>query len=67
MNGESFRYKAHRQNMFVTLLHNLLLEYAKEAQADFIVSGDLHLLGLVKFEKIRILSPADYLKECEVR
>ena len=46
---------------------NRILECAVEAQAHFIVSGDPHLLDLGKFEKIRILSPADYLKEFEVR
>lgn len=40
-----------------------ILECAVDAQAHFIVSGDPHLLDLGKFEKIRILSPADYLKE----
>lgn len=40
-----------------------ILECAVEAQAHFIVSGDPHLLDLGKFDKIRILSPADYLKE----
>ena len=44
-----------------------ILECAKEAQADFIVSGDPHLLDLGTFEKTRILSPADYLKEFETR
>ena len=44
-----------------------ILECAVEAQAHFIVSGDPHLLDLGKFEKIRILSPANYLKEFEVR
>ena len=43
-----------------------ILECAAEAQAHFIVSGDPHLLDLGKFEKIRILNPADYLKEFEV-
>ena len=46
---------------------NRIVECAVEAQAHFIVSGDPHLLDLGKFEKIRILSPADYLKEFEVR
>ncbi len=44
-----------------------ILECAVEAQAHFIVSGDPHLLDLGKFEKVRILSPADYLKEFEAR
>lgn len=46
---------------------NRILECAVEAQAHSIVSGDPHLLDLGKFEKIRILSPADYLKEFKAR
>jgi putative PIN family toxin of toxin-antitoxin system len=46
---------------------NRVLECAVEAQANFIVSGDPHLLNLGKFKEIRILSPADYLKEFEGR
>ncbi len=46
---------------------NRILECAVEAHAHFIVSGDPHLLDLGKFEKIKILSPADYLKEFEAR
>lgn len=46
---------------------NRVLECAVEARAHFIVSGDSHLLDLGKFEKIRILSPGEFLKEFEVR
>ena len=46
---------------------NRILECAVEAHAHFIVSGDPHLLDLGEFESIRILSPAAYLKEFEVR
>ncbi len=46
---------------------NHVLECAVEARAHFIVSGDPHLLDLGKFAKIRILSPAEYLKEFEVK
>jgi putative PIN family toxin of toxin-antitoxin system len=46
---------------------NRILECAREAQAHFIVSGDPHLLDLGRFEGIRILSPADYLREFESR
>ncbi len=42
---------------------NRILECALEAEADFIVSGDLHLLELGRFGKSRILSAADYLEE----
>jgi predicted nucleic acid-binding protein len=40
---------------------------AVEAHVHFIVSSDPHLLDLGKFEKIRILSFANYLKEFEAR
>ena len=46
---------------------NRILECAVEAHANFIVSGDPHLLDIGKFKKIRILSPADYLNEFEAR
>jgi len=46
---------------------NRILECAVEAHAHYIVSGDPHLLDLGKFEKIGILSPADYLKEFEAK
>lgn len=38
-----------------------VLECAVAAQADFIVSGDKHLLNLESFGKIPILAPADFL------
>jgi putative PIN family toxin of toxin-antitoxin system len=44
---------------------NRILECAVEAHARFIVTGDPHLLDQGIFEKIRILGPADYLKEFE--
>ena len=40
-----------------------VLECAVAAQADFIVSGDKHLLNLEGFGKIPILAPGDFLKE----
>ena len=46
---------------------NRILECAVEAHAHYIVSGDPHLLALGTFERIRILSPADYLKEFEAK
>ena len=46
---------------------NHVLEFAVEARAHFIVSGDPHLLDLGKFAKISILSPAEYLKEFKVK
>ena len=40
---------------------NRILECALAAHADFIVSGDTHLLDLKKFRGIPIQSPADFL------
>lgn len=39
-----------------------ILECAVEGNADYIVSGDKHLLVLKQFEKIQIVKPADFLK-----
>ena len=40
-----------------------VLECAVAAQADSIVSGDKHLLNLERFDKIPILTPADFFKQ----
>ena len=40
---------------------NRVLECAIKAQADFIVSGDTHLLRLGSYEQIRIVSPSEFL------
>lgn len=43
---------------------NRVLEVAREAKADFIISGDRkHILSLKKFEKTKILSAAEFLKQ----
>ena len=42
---------------------NIFLETALAADAQFIVSGDRHLLNLEEFKGIRILSARDFLKE----
>ena len=42
---------------------NKLLECAIESEADFIISGDIHLLELSEFRKIKILKPAEFLKQ----
>ncbi len=39
---------------------NKILECALAARADFIVSGDKHLLKLGKFRKTKILAPRDF-------
>lgn len=40
---------------------NMVLECALESKADYVISGDEHLLGLVTFRGSRILAPSDYL------
>jgi len=42
-----------------------ILEAAVEAQAEIIVSGDKHLRSLGLWRGIRILSPAEFVKEIE--
>ncbi|MBG0779451.1 MAG: putative toxin-antitoxin system toxin component, PIN family [Desulfotignum balticum] len=44
---------------------DMILECASEANADLIISGDLHLLDLGSWEHIQILSPANALKKIE--
>ncbi len=44
---------------------NRILECAVAGQADFIISGDKHLLNLKTFEGIVIMNPGDFLKSCE--
>ena len=44
---------------------NIFLVCAVEGEADFIISGDHHLLDLKSFQGIKILSPADFLKLIE--
>ncbi len=41
---------------------NKILECAIEANAAFIVSGDRHLLDLVEFRGVKILTPAAFIK-----
>jgi len=41
---------------------NKILECAVEAKSAFIVSGDRHLLDLIEFRGIKILTPSAYLK-----
>lgn len=43
---------------------NRVLEAAKEVNADFIISGDIkHILPLKRFEEIKIVSAADFIKK----
>lgn len=40
---------------------NKILECSREADADFIVTGDNHLLKLQEFNRTKILSPRDFI------
>lgn len=42
---------------------NIFLACALSAQADFIISGDKHLLKLKSFQEIPILSPSQFLRQ----
>ncbi|MHB1390363.1 MAG: putative toxin-antitoxin system toxin component, PIN family [Thermoleophilia bacterium] len=44
---------------------NRILECAVKAKADFIVSGDSHLLDLKEYKGVRILKPARFLARLE--
>ena len=44
---------------------NRILECADKAYADFIVSGDSHLIDLKEYEGIKIITPAQFLKMLE--
>ncbi|MCK5842050.1 MAG: putative toxin-antitoxin system toxin component, PIN family [Candidatus Sabulitectum sp.] len=44
---------------------NKILECALAARAGVIVSGDLHLLRLQQWRGIKILTPADFMREAE--
>ncbi|NOY46208.1 MAG: putative toxin-antitoxin system toxin component, PIN family [Deltaproteobacteria bacterium] len=46
---------------------NRVLEAALAAGADRVVTGDRHLLSLESYRGIRVLSPAEFLKEWEAR
>jgi predicted nucleic acid-binding protein len=41
---------------------NRILECAAEAKADFIVTGDKHLLSLKHFQNIKIISLSNFLE-----
>lgn len=41
---------------------NMVLECALEAEADYIVSGDHHLLNLGEFREVKIVTAAELLK-----
>ena len=45
---------------------NRILECAVAGQADFIISGDKHLLNLKNFQGINIVTPAEFLEAIEL-
>lgn len=44
---------------------NKILECAKAGNVDFVVSSDNHLLKLKEFEKIKIITPAEFLSKTQ--
>jgi putative PIN family toxin of toxin-antitoxin system len=40
----------------------IILSCAKEGKADYIITNDNHLLKLKEFEKIKIVTPSEFLK-----
>jgi putative PIN family toxin of toxin-antitoxin system len=44
---------------------NKFIECAAAASADYIISGDEHLLKIKEFRKTRIISPAEFIKISE--
>ena len=44
---------------------NRILDCALQAKADFIVSGDKHLLKLRRFQNIKIITPREFLDTAE--
>jgi len=46
---------------------NRILECAVTSQADFIISGDKHLLNLKAYRGIAIVTPGGFLESCEQR
>jgi uncharacterized protein len=46
---------------------NIILACGVEGGADFIISGDSHLLGLESFEEIEIVTPATFLELTNIK
>ena len=42
---------------------NMILECAKEGNADFIITNDNHILKQKEFEVIKIITPSEFLKQ----
>ncbi len=55
------------QSVVMDPADNRILECALESNADVVVSGDHHLLDLVAFRGIPIVTPSDYLKTIKTK
>ncbi len=55
-------YPKQKLNIIKDEPDNRILECAEEYKADFIISGDKHILDVKKFKGIKMLKPADYIK-----
>lgn len=55
-------YPKQKLNIIKDEPDNRILECAEEFKADFIISGDKHILDVKKFKGIKMLKPADYIK-----
>jgi putative PIN family toxin of toxin-antitoxin system len=65
----NFSEEVHSQERLAIIVDdpdNRILECAVAGQADFIISGDKHLLNLKNFQGINVVTPADFLVAIEV-
>jgi putative PIN family toxin of toxin-antitoxin system len=61
---KNFSEEVHSQERLAIIVDdpgNRILECAVAGQADFIISGDKHLLNLKNFQGINVVTPADFL------
>ena len=66
---KNFSEEVHPQERLAIIVDdpdNRILECAVAGQADFIISGDKHLLNLKNFQGINVVTPADFLVAIEV-
>ena len=66
---KNFSEEVHPQERLAIIVDdpdNLILECAVAGQANFIISGDKHLLNLKNFQGINIVTPVDFLVAIEV-
>jgi len=66
---KNFSEEVHPQERLAIIVDdpdNLILECAVAGQADFIISGDKHLLNLENLQGINVVTPADFLVAIEV-